>query len=189
MQTANVESPANQLASGEYIVSDDRLSSRRLLVLTAGAALGWVIFVPSGDNSDPTSLDWWRWVWFGVLAGVALVSPIFVVGRRLRGHRAGVGSMLLLTLAFGVLTLLPLTIAERIDGHDVGEGFSAVCLAYCVPFVCLWYLISASVGGRLTLRSLGRNTPWVERLGLYLTFAGAPLGFWTLIELYREAFT
>jgi hypothetical protein len=57
-----------------------------------------------------------------------------------------------------------------------------------VPFVCLWYLIAAAVGGQLTRASLGRSTPWVERLGLYLALAGAPLGVWLLIDIYREAF-
>jgi hypothetical protein len=167
------------------IVSDDRLTIRRLAVLTVGVALGLVIFVPITEDADVGAIDW-RVVWFALLAGVALVSPLFVIARRLRGQRAGAGGMLLLTLGFGVLLLVPTTIAERSSSSEA--GFSATCLTYCVPFVCLWYLIAAAVGGQLTRASLGRSTPWVERLGLYLAMAGAPLGVWLLVDIYREAF-
>lgn len=171
---------------GAGVAGDDRLTTRRLLIITAGVALGLVIFVPRDGDADFASVDWWRQIWFALLAGVALVSPLFVIGRRIRAQRAGVGGMLLLTLGFGVLLLVPTAIAER--SHNPGDSFSTVCLTYCVPFVCLWYLIAAAVGGQLTRASLGRSTPWVERLGLYLALAGAPLGVWLLIDIYREAF-
>ncbi|MEZ6071962.1 MAG: hypothetical protein R3C10_17290 [Pirellulales bacterium] len=163
----------------------DRLTIRRVVVLTVGVALGLAIFAPR-DKPDVASDDWWRLIWFALLAGVALVSPLFVIARRLRGQRAGVGGMLLLTLGFGVLSLVPTTLAERSADRD--DGFSTVCLAYCVPFVCLWYLLAAAAGGQLTRAALQRRTPWVERLGLYLALAGAPLGVWLLVEIYRDAF-
>ena len=172
--------------AGTDTASIDRLTIRRLLLLTTGVALGLVIFVPS-DDADLSSVEWWRLAWFSLLAGVALVSPLLVIARRWQGHQAGVGGMLLLTLGFGVLLMVPSTIAER-AGDAQGQGFSVTCLAYCVPFVCLWYLLAAAVGGQLTRASLGRDAPWVERLGLYLAIAGAPLGVWLLIDIYREAF-
>jgi hypothetical protein len=175
-----------QNSAAASVASDDRLTIRRLLTLTAGVALGLVVFVPSGDDiNDVMSVDWWRLVWFAVLAGVALVSPLFVVGRRMRGQSAGAGGMLLLTLGFGVLLMVPPALADRSNGN---EGFAVTCMAYCVPFVCLWYLIAAAAGGQLTRASLGRSAPWVERLGLYLALAGTPLGIWLLIEVYLEAF-
>ena len=141
-----------------------------------------------GSDADVSSVEWWRLVWFALLAGVALVSPLFVIGRRMRGQRAGVGGMLLLTLGFGVLLLVPPAIADRSSGQSGGEGFSVACLAYCVPFVCLWYLLAAIAGGQLTRASFRRSTPWVERLGLYLSLSGTPLAVWLLFEIYAEAF-
>lgn len=146
--------------------------------------LGLMIFAPRAKDFDPSSSEWWRLLWFALLSGVALISPVFVIGRRIRGHRAGVGGMLLLTLGFGVLTLLPTAIADRVRGAD--NGFSAVCLAYCVPLVCLWYLVAAASGGQLTRAFLRKSTPWVERFGIYLTLAAAPLGIWTLVAIYLE---
>ena len=76
------------------------------------------------------------------------------------------------------------SIVERMRGAD--NGFSTLCLAYCVPFVCLWYLIAAVAGGQPTQAFLRRSTPWVERFGIYLTLAAAPLGVWLLIAAYLE---
>lgn len=184
VQESTDDSFVDGSATDASTVSDDRLTIGRLLVITAGVAIGLVIFAPGKPSI--AEVDWFRALWFALLAGVALVSPLFVIGRRIRGQRAGVGSMLLLTLGFGVLTLVPSAIADRVGGSN--EGFSVLCLTYCVPFVCLWYLLAAGAGGQLTLASFQRSTPWVERLGLYLALVAAPLGIWLLIDVYREAF-
>ena len=184
---ARVEERTVRSVGGSTVVADDRLTIRRMLIITAGAATGLVLFVPRQQEADADAHEWIQVIWFALLGGIALVSPLFVIGRRMNGHRAGVGGMLLLTLGLGVLSLVPTTIADRIRGHAMA-GFSIFCLAYCIPFVCLWYLAAAFAGGQLTVSFFGRGTPWVERFGVYLTLAAAPLGIWLLVDVYIDAF-
>lgn len=156
----------------------DRLTISRLLVLTAGVAIGLRLLAPPPADIDVRSVDAWRRLASCVLIGLSLPGPIYTI-RRPRGDRLGIGGLLWLALGLGALLLLPAA---------VHKGRTAeACLYYTLPLMSLWTVLAAALGGLLRRRRL-RAAAWRDRFGLYLGLAWSPLAIWHLVDFYREAF-
>ena len=160
----------------------DKLTILRLLLLTAGVAVGLRMFQWQLRRWDPSSdADWWRWMAAAILAGCSLPGPLFAIARRRSGARLKTGGILWLTLGLGAWMLLP---AVLVDRYRLG----LTALYYCLPLTALWTTLAAAAAGRLNRRSLGRDAPWFERFGLYLGLAWSPLGIWHIVVFYWVPF-
>ncbi len=165
-------------------VTTDRLTIFRLLVITAGIAVGLVIFSPKVDPSDksPYNVEYFRHLAAAPIIGACLPAGFFAWGWRRRSQaRLGPGGLLALTMTCGVLLLLP---PSMMTG-DRGMGF--MCLRYMLPLLSLWYLVAMAAAGQLKREKLTGGIPWAERYALYLAIAWLPEAAWLLYNIYEEA--
>ena len=166
----------------------DALTIGRMLLLTAGLAIGLGVFSPPMNATLFGDVNGILFFYNGVLLGLALPAPIILVGQRLRkGPAAGPGGLLALTLGLGVLLMLPPALAVRL-GSSGGEA-TIICLFYVMPLVSAWYLLATILAGQLRRSLFRRSTPWTERYGFFLAAGWTPLGVWWLLRFYWDAFT
>lgn len=162
----------------------DRLTIGRLLILTAGVAVGLGVFLP--HRSDPPKIgdpELWLASINAVLAGLSLPAPLFFFRMpRESRSRMRFGGFFALAAGLGSLTMLPPAAAARV----ASTGASAtVCLIYVLPLMALWWLMAAASSGQL--RTLfRRDRPWLDRFGTLLAIAWSPLGLWHLFNFYAE---
>lgn len=161
-------------------VPPDRLTIRRLLLLTAGVAVALGAFCPP-PNWDAES---WLGIGHSILIGLALPAPLFAMPRR---HVPGVGGLFALMAGLGSLTMLPPAYAMRFYQAQRMGGSPFLCLYYCLPLMSLWFILAALMSGQLH-GLFRRDTAWVERYGALLALLWSPLGAWHLICFYIEAF-
>lgn len=176
------------VAAGELpgaTATTDRLTIFRMLVITAGIAVGLVVFAPRIDrsNQSPYNVEYFRALAAAPIVGACLPAGFFAWGWRRRSHaRLGPGGLLALTMTAGVLLLLP---PAAMTGDD-GMGF--ICLRFMLPLVSLWYLVAMAAAGQLNRETLTGGAPWSERYALYLAIAWLPEAAWLLYEIYEGAF-
>ncbi len=167
----------------------DTLTIGRLLLLTAGVAIGLGVFVPQehSEQISPLSGPYLLSLYNALLIGSALPAPFIVLGQRLRkGPAIGPGGLFAVTMGLGSLLMLPPVLVARLQGED---GSAMICLYYALPLVSFWYLASALITGAVSRQLLSRATPWTEKYGFLLAALWAPLGIWWLITVfYAEAF-
>ncbi|NLX95625.1 MAG: hypothetical protein GXY83_05565 [Rhodopirellula sp.] len=165
-------------------IHPDRLTILRLLLLTAGVAVGLGVFLPR--SSDPWDINTVLVVGNALVLGLALPAPLFTLrfGRR-RERPLGPGGLFALTVGLGGLLMLPPALASVVSPKP---GSAAVCLYYAMPLVGLWYLLAAALAGHVNRALFRPATPWVERYGLLLAALWSPLGAWHLANFYLEAF-
>lgn len=163
----------------------DRLTIFRLLAITAGIAVGLVVFTPKVDPADksPYDVEYFRYLAAAPLIGACLPAGFFVFGFRRRSHgRIGPGGLLALTMTSGTLLLLP---PAAMTGSD-GLGFT--CLRFTLPLMSLWYLVGMAAAGQLTRATFTGRIPWSERYALYLAIAWLPEACWLIYDIYEDAF-
>jgi hypothetical protein len=176
------------VAAGELpgaAATTDRLTIFRMLVITAGIAVGLVVFAPKVDPNDlsPYNVEYFRALAAAPLIGACLPAGFFALGwRRRNSSRPGPGGLLALTMTCGVLLLLP---PAAMTGDD-GMGF--ICFRFMLPLVSLWYLVAMAAAGQLNRETLTGGAPWSERYALYLAIAWLPEAAWLLYEIYEGAF-
>ncbi len=165
----------------------DRLTIARLLVLTAGVAVGLTWFSPNaGDVNDGeagTIRDWMT----AFLIGLSLPGIIYPVARGWRDKRFGLGAALWLTLAIGALLMLPPIIANRYDGNSSNGQMALACIYYVMPLTSFWFCLAILISSN-GVRIYRRSTAWTERFGFYLGLCWTPLGAWHLFNFYWSAF-
>ena len=164
----------------------DRLTIFRMLVITAGIAVGLVVFSPEVDPNDkaPYNIDYFRALAVAPLIGACLPAGFFAFGLRRRARsQLGPGGLLALAMTCGVLLLLPPSIAENKNG--MGE----TCLRVTLPLMSLWYLVALVAAGQLNRETLTGGLPWSERYPLYLAIAWLPEACWLLWDIYEGAFS
>jgi hypothetical protein len=165
----------------------DQLTIARLMVLTAGVAVGLGCFAPRLDEFDYREVEKWRGLASALLIGVSLPGVFYNLRRRSR--RLAAGGLLWLTLSLGVWILLPPAIAAPLlHAKPMGEASVVMCLYYVLPLFSFWFLLAAWLGGRLPRRSLGKRSAWADRFGIYLGLAWSILGCWHIFDFYWEAF-
>jgi hypothetical protein len=163
----------------------DRLTILRLLLLTAGVAVGLVIFAPRITEAYATDTDQWRGLASAVIIGLGLPAPLFCVRRPLRGRQLGAGGLFALTAGLGSLVILPAAVIAMIANGEP-KGMPVVCPYYCLPLVGLWYLLAALLSGHAGRHLFRPETPWTERYGFLLALLWSPLGVWVLVDIYRD---
>jgi hypothetical protein len=167
----------------------DRLTIRRLMLLTAGVAVGLTIFSPPLKEMNPGSADDWRVLWNALAVGLAAPAPLFCTAVGFRNGRLGFGGMFALAAGLGVWLLLPPAIIEwlgRNASPRVDIDQAVFCLFFVLPSMGLWYLLAAFVGGQVGRRLFSRSTPWTDKYGFFLALLWSPLGAWQLVEIYRN---
>jgi hypothetical protein len=170
---------------GGQAAGRDRLTILRLLLLTAGVAVGVTVWGPSAGNFDPLDTEHWRHLWNAVLLGLSLPAPLFTVRFGRRGPRhIGAGGLFALTVALGAFLMMPPMIAARLG--SMRQSGAVICSFYVFPLMALWYALAALLGGHLTRKLFGKETPWSERYGFLLALLWSPLGVWALADLYTE---
>ena len=180
IDTPPIDSPADGAAPVA-----DRLTIFRLLAITAGIAVGLVVYSPKVDPSDksPYDVDYFRNLAIAPLIGACLPAGLFAIGFRRRSHlRLGPGGLLALAMTNGALLLLP---PAAMTGDD-GLGF--ICLRVTLPLMSLWYLVGMAAAGQLNRATFSVSTAWSERYALYLAIAWLPEACWLIYEMYEEAF-
>jgi hypothetical protein len=165
----------------------DRLTIGRMLLLTAGIALGLALFAPRLAPGDLASADRWRETAFAVIAGLTIPAPLFAIRRRLRNTSLGAGGLFALAIGLGVWLLLPAAAIEYVarlrtgsDGNEV-----ASCLYFVMPMIGLWYLVAGLVSGAINRRLFSPTTSWIDRFGFLLALLWSPLGAWHVVDVYR----
>jgi len=171
----------------------DRLTIGRLLVLTAGVAVGLALFAPHLGADNITDTEDWRGIANALVIGLALPAPLFCLPRVFRNRSLGAGGLFALAAGLGVLLLVPPAIVEwaaRNSPASTNDNFSAAaCLFYSIPLMGLWYLLAAIVSGHAGRRLFEPATPWIERYGFGLAVAWSPLGVWLLVDVYAGVFS
>lgn len=167
----------------------DRLTIFRMLVIVTTVTIGIVVYGPERAKKEAPLdfVEWGRILASSVVIGLSLAGPVFAVVRA-RTYRLGAGGLLALTLGLGCLVMLPPAAAMRFRPNSPAFNSGAMCLYYCIPLVCLWYLAAMAAGGRISRRSFSPAVPFSERYGLLLALLGSPLGLWLMWDFYREAF-
>ncbi|MBX9792046.1 MAG: hypothetical protein K2Y37_24240 [Pirellulales bacterium] len=163
----------------------DRLTIFRLLAITAGIAVGLVVYSPNVDpgNKSPYDVEYFRSLVAASLIGACLPAGFFAFGFRRRSHaRLGPGGLLALAMTTGTLLLLP---PAAMQG-DNGMGY--ICLRVTLPLMSLWYLVGMAAAGQLNRGAFSGGIPWSERYALYLAIAWLPEACWLIYEMYEEAF-
>lgn len=173
---------------GEAPLARDSLTIRRLLLLTAGLAIGLGLFTPERQEGRLVrlNLDATLGLFSAAMLGLALPAPLFVLGQRLaKGPAIGPGGLYALTMGLGALLMLPPVVMHRFAGKP---GAAIVCLFYVMPLVSLWYFLAAAMTGHLGRKLFARATAWTERYGFLLAVLWTPLGVWLLIQFYMDSF-
>src|SRR5687768_7556054 len=110
----------------------DKLTILRLLLLTAGVAVGLRVFEPELRREESGDY-WWLCLAVAILAGCSLAGPLFAIARRRAGARlrvGGMGGMLWLASGLGMWTLLvPALIA------DFNRFGILQIIVYCFPLM------------------------------------------------------
>ena len=187
--SADLSAASAPVAAGELpgaAAATDRLTIFRMLVITAGIAVGLVVFSPEVDPNDkaPYNIDYFRALAVAPLIGACLPAGFFAFGLRRRARsQLGPGGLLALAMTCGVLLLLPPSIAENKNG--MGE----TCLRVTLPLMSLWYLVALVAAGQLNRETLTGGLPWSERYPLYLAIAWLPEACWLLWDIYEGAFS
>ena len=177
--------PRGQAATATGGERRDRLTILRLLLLTAGVAVGIVFFAPRFTEANTTDAEQWRGLACSVIIGLSLPAPLFCVRRPGSGRAIGAGGLFALTVGLGSLLMLPPSVvAVLADGEP--KGMPATCLYYCLPLVGLWYLLATLLSGHVGRHLFRPDTPWTERYGFLLVLVLAPLGVWVLVDIYRD---
>jgi purine-cytosine permease-like protein len=182
---------ANDPAAGSPAPSGvrrDRLTIARLLLLTAGVAVGLGVYAPDVSLPEGSSVDRrerWLGVANAVLIGLALPAPLFAIGLQRRERVAlGVGGLFALMASLGALTLMPAMLMMRLSRASSG---AALCLHYALPLMGLWCVLAAVVGGQARFL-FRKDAPWLDRYGAFLALLWSPLGVRHLIWIYRDLF-
>ncbi len=159
----------------------DALTILRILLLTAGVAVGIQVFGWEKDKLLLLPLA------NAVVIGLSLPAPLFVVGRARQSPGAmGPGSMFAMTMGIGSLLLLPPPIIAKLV--IARESSAPLCLYYVMPLAAIWFLLGALLAGQISRRLFDRGrTPWTERYGYFLAVLWSPLGVYHLVNFYREA--
>jgi hypothetical protein len=162
----------------------DRLTIRRLLVLTAGVAIGVTVFSPKGE--DPSTVEYWLRMAHAFVAGLALPAPLFSLRFGRHRRELGAGGLFALMSGLGTLLMLPPVAAETLLQR--GPASATVCFFYVLPMAASWYMLAAILSGSIGRKLFHAATPWVERYGFLLAALWSPLGVWELVNFYLEAF-
>jgi hypothetical protein len=160
----------------------DALTILRILLLTAGVAVGIKVFIPE----DVDGWTAWRTLFNAAVIGLSLPAPLFVMGavRRVQGP-LGPGSLFAMAMGGGALLLLPPPVIVMFSSHKTA---SPACVYYIMPQVALWFLLAALLTGQINRRLFDRRqTPWTERYGYFLALLWSPLGIFHLVRYYRQA--
>ena len=164
----------------------DRLTIGRMLLLTAGVAVGLGVFAP--EVKRPLQLgEPDRWLMFAnaILIGLSLPLPLLAFRlRRPDRVRLGAGGLFALAAGLGAWTMLPPACAQRLKS---GGSEAAVCLVYVLPLMAVWWLLATVAAGQLRSTFSG-SRPWFERFGSWLAVLWMPLGLWQLSRFYLEMF-
>jgi len=164
----------------------DRLTIARLLLLTAGVAIGLGVYAPDVTGPGKTEpMNRWIALANAVLIGLALPAPLFAIGLQRRERvPLGVGGLFALMAGLGGLTLFPAMLAMRLSG---ASSVAPLCLYYVLPLMGLWCVLAAVVGRQVRFL-LQADAPWLERYGAFLALVWSPIGVWHLVFIYRELF-
>ncbi len=163
----------------------DRLTAGRLMLITAGIAVGLTLFLPAPEKSFDDGENF-RFFLNSVLCGASLPGLWFVLTRRYRRERIGAGGWMALAAGLGVLLMLPPAAVNRFKGPGPSD-VALVCLHYTMPLTMLWLLLAVVVAGLISWRDLWRQSEWSERYGILLAIAWFPLGVWILVMLYHDS--
>lgn len=130
----------------------------------------------------PPTFDWTNWEQLRMFATALLLGSSFYgglwsLGWRLRGQRPADGGLLVLTLAGGILVLLPPILLD--DETDVVE----ILVLRSMPLIGLWLLIASLVSGRWR-----EVRGWSEQFGLLVGLGWSVLGAYVLWEVYHDTF-
>jgi hypothetical protein len=167
----------------------DRLTIGRLLILTAGVAVGMALFAPRFASGDLKIAQNWRLAAFSVIAGLAISAPLFCLRRVVKKGALGVGGFFALATGLGVWLMLPAAVIEwfvrlRVPNTDAYQA--GMCLFYVMPMIGLWSLLGGLVSGAFGRRLLSPATPWIERYGFSMSLLWAPLGVWQVVDVYLD---
>lgn len=155
----------------------DRLTIRRLMLLTAGVGVALMVFRQEFAEFRFHETEDCRAVATALLFGCSLPGPLFAFKRR---GGLGPGGWLWMSLGLGAWLLLPPAIPANSDART--------CLFLALPLAGLWMTLAAAVGGYFHPRHWGADSSWCERMGLVLGLYYSPLGIWLVVDLYRHEF-
>ncbi|MGD9645420.1 MAG: hypothetical protein AB7U73_06885 [Pirellulales bacterium] len=176
---ASTGGPTARPAAGQ-----DRLTIFRLLVITAGIAIGLVVYSPPPERNASRDISYYRELSGASLIGACLPAGFFAWGWRRRNKaQLGPGGLLALAMTSGVLLLLPPAAVEH-GSHDMGR----FCLRITLPLMSMWYLVALAAAGQLNRKIFSSAHPWSERYALYLAIAWLPEACWLVWEIYEGAF-
>jgi hypothetical protein len=165
----------------------DRLTIGRVMVLTAGVAIGLTVF-RERKSLNPADIDWWRETATAVLIGLSLPGVLYTTRWRRSGATTGLGSLLWLTLSLGSLLMVPPIIgAAVLHKNELGSNSAGMCLYYALPLVSLWFVLAVILSGHAPNGKWSVQTGWSDWFGWRLGLVWSVLGVWLLVDFYREA--
>jgi hypothetical protein len=179
------DSPPITTAPGDD--SSDRLTIGRLLILTAGIAVGLTVFAPRIGTGNLADQDLWRGLAQAIAIGLSMPAPLFCLPRAFRNRQLGPGGLFSLSAGLGVLVLLPAGVIERFtrqSGANADRFQTGACLGVALSLFGLWYLLAALVAGHADRHLFRCTTPWTERYGFLLALVWSPLGAWWVFDIY-----
>jgi hypothetical protein len=173
-------------ASMVEAASPDRLSIGRLMLLTAGVAVGLALCMPLPEKNP--GWDYWTVVYNGLLCGLALPAPLICLPRAWRKQPIGTGGLFALVAGLAVLGMTPALVIESLARHATppsNDTDALACMYYLMPLMGLWHFVAALATGSIA-RLFKRQTAWSERYGLVLAALWSPLGAWLMVLVYRD---
>jgi hypothetical protein len=174
--------------------SRDRMSLGVLMLLIAGAALGfWLtldVLKTRGQPNGPVE-DWttaWVFAFVFILGGLSLVGPALLL-LTARKRPWGAGRFLWFVEGTAAWLLWPPAIYHRITVPGDQHPSSALCFFYGTPPMALYVTLTLLAGGhlmRVRRRKIRRS--WQETFGLLLGLAWACTGLYIISLFYRQDF-
>lgn len=165
----------------------DRLTIGRLLVLTAGIAVGLTVFAPTFGTDNLADPGLWRQLAQAVAIGLSIPAPFFCLPRAFHNRRLGPGGLFALSAGLGALVLLPAGGIERFaqpSAANADRFETGTCLGVALSLFGLWYLMAALVAGHAGRHLFRRPTSWTEQYGFLLALVWSPLGMWWVFDIY-----
>ena len=174
--------------------SRDRMSLGVLMLLIAGAALGfWLaldVLKTRGQPNGPVE-DWttaWDFAFVFILGGLSLVGPALLL-LTARKRPWGAGRFLWFVEGTAAWLLWPPAIYHRIAVPGDQHPMSALCFFYGTPPMALYVTLTLLAGGHLTrVRRRKIRRSWQETFGLLLGLAWACTGLYIISLFYRQDF-
>jgi hypothetical protein len=168
-----------------------RLTIFGLMALVAAAGVGLWLVAPDLREGDDRVTERFVLGVVGVLGGISLLGPVFLIAELLGRRRRpfGPGEVVWFSQGMASWLLWPPVVYNRLQGQKFSDTLSGPCYYYGTPLMAIFVTSALLAGGWIRPRRRGRaRRSWREQCGLLLGLAWACTGFYVLYQLYKQDF-